>query len=56
MRFDDADNDIIPVFLTGPCLLQHLIGFADSWSGADKDFQFPVAAFLAPRRVEQGFR
>src|SRR6476646_1497671 len=51
MRFHDTDDDIIPVFPAGLCLMQHLIGFADAWSGADKDFQLAVAAFLAPRRA-----
>src|SRR5690242_6930986 len=56
MGLDDAYDNIIPVLSTGLCLLQHLIGLADAGRGAHENLEFTVAAFLASRRFEQGFR
>ena len=53
---DDADDDIVAVFLAGVRLLQHLVGLADAGRGADENSQLADAALLAPRRFEQGFR
>ncbi len=54
--FDDTDNDIVPVFLAGMGLLQHLVGLTDAWSRAHEDPELADTAFFAVCRCEQGFR
>ena len=54
--FDDADDDIVAVFLAGMGLLQHLVGLADARCGADKDPQLADTLLFAACRFEQGFR
>ena len=53
---DHADDDIVAVFLAGAGGLQHRVGLADAGGGADEDPQLADAAFLAPGRLQQGFR
>ncbi len=54
--FDDADDDVVAVFLARLRLLQHFVGFADAGRGADEDSQLADAPFLAARRFEERFR
>ena len=56
VRLNDADDDVVAVFLTRLCLLQHLIGLADTRRCADEDFEFADAPFFAARRFEERFR
>ena len=56
MGFHHADDDIVTVLPPRTCLLQHLVGLADTRRGADEDLQLAGTAFLAPRRFQQGFR
>ena len=51
-----ADDDIVAVLLSGPGLLQHLIGFADAGRGTHEDLQLPEAALFTSGRLKQGFR
>jgi hypothetical protein len=56
MGLDDAGDDVIPVFLAGMRLVQHLVGLTDTWCSADENSELADAAFFAARRFEQGFR
>ena len=53
---DDADDNVVAVFLPGAGLLQHLVGLADAGRRTHEDLELADAAFLAPRRLEQGLR
>ena len=53
---DDADDDIVAVFLPGAGLLQHLVGLADARRRADEDLELAGALLLAPGRLKQRFR
>jgi hypothetical protein len=55
MGLDDADGDIVAIFLASMRLLQHLVGLADARRGADKDSELADPAFFAARRLEQSF-
>ena len=48
--FDDANNDIVPVFFAGMGLLQHLVRLTDARSRADKDPELADTTFFTPRR------
>jgi len=59
VRFYDADDDIDALHHLGMRGRQHLVGFADAGSAADKDLQtpdthFPVAAGLREQRLRRG--
>src|SRR5262249_29709802 len=54
--FDDANDDVIAVLLSGARLLQHLIGLADAGSGAHEDLEPAGLTLFAPRGLEQGLR
>jgi len=56
VRLNDADDDVVAVFLARLRLLQHLIGLADARRSADKDSKLPDASFFAARRFEERFR
>ncbi len=53
---DDADDDVVAVFLAGMGLLQHFVGLADAGRGADENPQLADAPFFAARRFEERFR
>lgn len=54
VRLHDPDNDIDPVAPTPLRRLQHLVGFADTRCGAQKNLE--TATLLAGRLLQQRFR
>ena len=46
MGLNHADDDIVAVLQSGPCLLQHLIGLADAGRGTEKIFSSRGASLL----------
>ena len=54
--FDDADDDIVAVLLSGAGLLQHLVGLADAGRGADENLEPAGAALFPPGGLEQSLR
>ena len=56
MRFHDADDDVVAVFLARVRLLQHFIGLAHAGSGADEDSKLADASLFPARCLKQGFR
>ena len=54
MGLDDPYDDIVAVLLAGARVLQHFVGLADARGGADKNAKLADAAFLSPRRLQQG--
>jgi len=55
VSFDDAGDDVIPVFFTGMGLVQHFVGLAHARRGADENPELADAPLFAARRREKGF-
>ena len=56
MRLDNADDDVVAVFLQRMGLLQHFVGLADAGSGADEDAQLADMPVLAARGFKECVR
>ena len=52
----DADDDVVAVLVSGPGLLQHFIGFADTRRGTHEDLQLAEASLFTAGRLKQGIR
>ena len=52
----DADDNVVAVLLSGPGLLQHFIGFADTRRGTHEDLELAEASLFATGGLEQCFR
>ena len=52
----DADDNVVAIFLSGPRLLQHLIGLADARRGTHEYLQLAEAPLFTAGRLKQGVR
>jgi hypothetical protein len=56
MGLNHSCDDIGTVLQSGPCLLQHFIGFADARRGTHEYFQLAEASLFSASRLKQGIR
>src|SRR4029079_18659951 len=52
----DADDDVVAVLVSGPGLLQHFVGFADTRRGAHEDLQLAETSLFTAGGLKQGIR
>ena len=56
VRLDKADDHIDAFLPSGARLLQHLIGLADPWGGAEEDLELTGVAIFFSRRFKECIR